>query len=55
VIPIGHARPAEDANWLPAPSSHFYLILRLYHPSEAFGPGSTRFLPCAASAEQAHY
>ncbi|UBM07337.1 DUF1254 domain-containing protein [Cupriavidus metallidurans] len=39
VIPIGHARPAEDANWLPAPSSHFYLILRLYHPSEAFRAG----------------
>lgn len=39
VIPIGHARPAEDANWLPAPDGNFYLILRLYHPSAAFMAG----------------
>lgn len=39
VITIGHARPADDANWLPAPDGHFYLILRLYHPSEAFMAG----------------
>jgi len=39
VIPIGHARPPQDANWLPAPAGHFYLILRLYHPSEAFRAG----------------
>jgi len=38
-IPIGHARPPQDANWLPAPAGHFYLILRLYHPSEAFRAG----------------
>lgn len=39
VIPIGHARPADDANWLPAPDSPFYLILRLYHPSAGFMAG----------------
>ncbi|MBV8272561.1 MAG: DUF1254 domain-containing protein [Cupriavidus sp.] len=39
VIPIGHARPPQDANWLPAPAGHFYLILRLYHPSDAFRAG----------------
>ncbi|MBY4730878.1 DUF1254 domain-containing protein [Cupriavidus pauculus] len=39
VITIGHARPTEDANWLPAPDGNFYLILRLYHPSAAFMAG----------------
>lgn len=39
VIPIGHARPADDANWLPAPDGPFYLILRLYHPSAGFIAG----------------
>lgn len=32
---IQHACPAEGpANWLPAPSHGFYLILRMYHPRE---------------------
>jgi len=39
VITVGHARPREDANWLPAPDGNFYLILRLYHPSAAFMAG----------------
>lgn len=41
VIPIGHARPADEAaaNWLPAPDGPFYLILRLYHPSAGFMAG----------------
>ena len=34
-LKIQHERPAEgDANWLPAPSGAFYLILRMYHPRE---------------------
>lgn len=35
-IPISHSKPAgEDAaNWLPAPSGNFYVILRLYQPSD---------------------
>ncbi|WP_027015080.1 DUF1254 domain-containing protein [Comamonas composti] len=31
---ISHARPADTANWLPAPAGRFYLILRMYHPRE---------------------
>lgn len=31
---LGHARPVDAANWLPAPASRFYLILRMYHPRE---------------------
>jgi hypothetical protein len=34
-LQIQNERPAEgDANWLPAPTGRFYLILRLYHPRE---------------------
>jgi hypothetical protein len=34
-LQIQHDRPAEgDANWLPAPSGSFYLILRMYHPRQ---------------------
>ncbi|MEZ5738500.1 MAG: DUF1214 domain-containing protein [Burkholderiaceae bacterium] len=29
---IGHTPPDDTANWLPAPSGRFYLILRLYCP-----------------------
>ena len=29
---IGHERPSDPANWLPAPASSFYLILRMYSP-----------------------
>jgi len=39
VIPISHSRPSEETNWLPAPPGPFYLILRLYHPSESFKAG----------------
>lgn len=39
VIPVSHARPAQDDNWLPAPAGPFYLILRLYHPGKAFMDG----------------
>lgn len=42
VIPIAHARPAVDANWLPAPQGNFYLILRLYHPTAGFMAGEYR-------------
>lgn len=38
-ITIGNEAPADTANWLPAPKGPFYLILRLYHPSDAFMAG----------------
>ena len=41
-IDIGHARPADDTNWLPAPDGVFYLILRLYHPTPGFIAGEYR-------------
>lgn len=31
---LGHTRPVDAANWLPAPAGRFYLILRMYHPRE---------------------
>ena len=31
-VRIGHGRPADTSNWLPAPDGPFYLILRMYHP-----------------------
>jgi hypothetical protein len=36
-IPIQHNKPTGDfaANWLPAPSGSFYVILRLYQPQAA--------------------
>lgn len=33
-IQISHAAPDDTGNWLPAPPGRFYLVLRLYHPSE---------------------
>jgi hypothetical protein len=33
-IEVSHARPADTANWLPAPAGRFYLILRMYYPRE---------------------
>ena len=34
-IGIGHERPDNStANWLPAPSGRFYLILRMYYPRD---------------------
>ncbi|CAE6910751.1 hypothetical protein R69608_03505 [Paraburkholderia nemoris] len=35
-ILIQHDAPPVEANWLPAPSAQFYLILRLYQPAAAF-------------------
>ena len=32
--------PAERANWLPAPSGPFYLVLRIYWPEQAALDGS---------------
>ncbi|MEY4694948.1 MAG: hypothetical protein RLZZ95_1397 [Pseudomonadota bacterium] len=31
---IGHTRPEQPRNWLPAPAEEFYLALRLYLPGE---------------------
>jgi hypothetical protein len=41
-IPIQAAKPAGDnaANWLPAPQGGFYLILRLYQPTDAILNGT---------------
>ncbi|WP_442114197.1 DUF1254 domain-containing protein [Pseudomonas sp. NUPR-001] len=40
-MPISHAKPQGDnaANWLPAPQGGFYVILRLYQPSQAILSG----------------
>ncbi|MFM0503170.1 MULTISPECIES: DUF1254 domain-containing protein [Paraburkholderia] len=38
-ITIQHAAPESTSNWLPAPTTPFYLILRLYHPRAAFLEG----------------
>ena len=40
-IPIQKERPtgADAANWLPAPTGDFYLLLRLYQPGEAILSG----------------
>lgn len=37
--------PGPQENWLPAPEGGFYLILRLYHPQDAFLNGSYRLPP----------
>ncbi len=34
--------PGPEQNWLPAPAGGFYMILRLYHPQQAFLNGSYR-------------
>jgi len=41
-IPIQADQPQGDdaANWLPAPKGNFYVILRLYQPSEAILSGA---------------
>lgn len=40
-IAVQNERPdAADANWLPAPKGDFYVILRLYQPSEAILDGA---------------
>lgn len=33
-ITISHAKPTNTNNWLPAPDGGFYLILRLYQPTD---------------------
>ena len=33
-LELNHARPADTANWLPAPAGRFYLILRMYYPRD---------------------
>ena len=41
-IAIQHEQPdaATDANWLPAPASDFYVILRMYQPDDAILDGT---------------
>ena len=41
-IAIQNEKPdqATDVNWLPAPTSDFYVILRLYQPSDAILDGT---------------
>jgi hypothetical protein len=38
-IQIQHTPPVFHDNWLPAPATGFYLILRLYHPQKSFLEG----------------
>ncbi|EYS85678.1 hypothetical protein CF68_10125 [Cupriavidus sp. SK-4] len=39
-LTISHQRPTQaQDNWLPAPDGPFYLILRLYHPTDGFMAG----------------
>ena len=40
-VPIQHAKPTGDfaANWLPSPEGGFYILLRLYIPSDAILSG----------------
>jgi len=40
---VSHEQPpGPQSNWLPAPPSGFYLVLRIYHPQQAFLDGSYR-------------
>lgn len=41
-IHLQHDRPAEEANWLPAPAGPMRLVLRAYEPSEALLDGTWR-------------
>jgi hypothetical protein len=41
-IHLQHDRPAEEANWLPAPAGPMRLVLRAYEPSEALIDGTWR-------------
>ncbi len=40
-VPIQHDKPEGEfaANWLPAPQSNFYVILRMYQPNGAILSG----------------
>jgi hypothetical protein len=40
---IGHARPTDASNWLPAPAQAFYLALRLYLPGEVHQTKAYRY------------
>lgn len=40
VVSIRADPPADQSNWLPAPKGNFYLILRLYQPSDAILNGT---------------
>lgn len=42
IIAVQHEKPdpATNANWLPAPSGDFYMILRLYQPTDAILDGT---------------
>ena len=39
-LAIGHSPPDSTANWLPAPEGAFYLMLRLYLPTDALASGT---------------
>lgn len=39
-ILVQYGRPGDDANWLPAPAGPFYLILRMYQPTDAVVDGT---------------
>ena len=39
---IQHERPADTANWLPAPAGEFYLDIRTWGPREQVRSGEWR-------------
>lgn len=51
-IVIGHAPPAEPANWLPAPAEPFYLSLRLYLPRTTHIERSFSYPPIVPEPEK---
>lgn len=44
-VVIQHERPADDANWLPAPAGAFYLVFRAYLPRAEMITGAWRPAP----------
>jgi hypothetical protein len=42
VVSIQGDQPTDGSNWLPAPKGDFYLILRMYQPSEEVLNGTYR-------------
>lgn len=44
-ITMSHARPADAANWLPAPAGEFRPVLRMYVPGPAVLDGTYRLPP----------
>lgn len=50
-VRIGHARPVDGANWLPAPPGPFALFLRAYLPQRTLLNGRYRLPPVVRAGE----